>query len=123
MSQNVFISFAASDRDQVEIALSKLKQSERSTVNIVSDLNGWTTELKSGEDLRSNIRDRVQSANRVLVFWSKEAATSRNVQYELGMADALDKPITIVQLDQTTPELPAHLLDKVVQFADGAVSV
>jgi hypothetical protein len=39
------------------------------------------------------------------------------------MADALDKPITIVQLDQTKPEVPAYLLNKVVQFADGAVSV
>jgi TIR domain len=123
MSQDVFISFAASDRDRVETALSELKQSERSTVNIVTDSNEWSTDLKSGEDLRANIRDRVQSANEVVVFWSEAAATSQYVQYELGMADALDKPITIVQLDQTKPELPVHLLNKVVLLTDGAVSV
>lgn len=122
MKQKVFLSFAANDRDRVEHVLSQLQKSELATVNFEvnfePEANEWNVEFHPGEDFRANIRDRVQSANQVVVFWSADAATSQYVQYELGMADALDKPITIVQLDRTMPQLPAHLLDKVVQVED-----
>jgi TIR domain len=115
MGDKVFLSYAASDRHRIESAIVQLPG--------LGMADSLESELRSGDDVRAIIRDHVQSANRVVVFWSAAAATSQYVQYELGMADALDKPTTIVQLDQTKPELPVHLLNKVVQFADGAVSV
>jgi TIR domain len=115
MGDKVFLSYAAIDRHRVELAIAQLPG--------VGMTDSLESELRPGDDVRAIIRDRVRSANEVVVFWSEAAATSQWVQYELGMADALDKPITIVQLDQTKPESPAHLLDKVVQFVDGAVSV
>jgi hypothetical protein len=115
MNSKVFLSYSSQDRHLVEPVIAQLP-GLRMTDSLES-------ELRPGDDVRAIIRDRVQSANEVVVFWSEAAATSQYVQYELGMADALDKPIIIVQLDQTKPELPAHLLNKVVQLADGAVSV
>jgi hypothetical protein len=115
MGDKVFLSYSVSDHHRIESAIAQL-----SGLRMADSLE---SELRPGDDVRAIIRDRVRSANEVVVFWSEAAATSQYVQYELGMADALDKPITIVQLDQTKPELPAYLLNKVVQLADGAVSV
>jgi peptidase E len=108
MGDKVFLSYAASDRHRIESAIAQFPG-----LRMADSLE---SELQSGDDVRAIIRDRVQSANRVVVFWSAAAATSQYVQYELGMADALDKPTTIVQLDQTKPELPAHLLENVVHL-------
>jgi hypothetical protein len=122
-NDDVFLSFAASDRDRVEPALSKLQQPDLAEVHFSSDSDAWTVEFQPGDDFRASIRDRVQSANQVVVFWSAEAAASHWVQYELGMADALDKPITIVQLDQTAPDLPAHLQENIVRIESVSNSV
>jgi hypothetical protein len=115
MGDKAFLVYTARDRHRIESAITQLPGL------VMAD--SLESEIRPGDDVRAIIRDRVQSANEVVVFWSEAAATSQYVQYELGMADALDKPITIVQLDKTKPELPAYLLNKVVQFADGAVSV
>jgi hypothetical protein len=112
MGDKVFLSYAAIDRHRIELAIAQLPR--------VGMTDSLESELRPGDDVRGIIRDRVQSANQVVLFWPEAAATS---QYELGMADALDKPIMIVQLDQTKSKLPAHLLNKAVQLADGAVSV
>ena len=116
-NDKVFLSYVSRDRHYVESAISQL-----SKFGISDNIGLLDSDIHPGDDVRAIIRDRVQSANQVVVFWSAEAATSQHVQYELGMADALDKPITIVQLDQTTPVLPAHLLDKVIQLDEVSVS-
>ncbi len=86
MNGKVLLSYSIQDRHRIEPAIAQLP-GLRMTDSLES-------ELRPGDDVRAIIRDRVQSANQVVVFWSEAAATSQYVQYELGMADALDKPIT-----------------------------
>lgn len=123
MNDKVFFSYSSHDRSLVEPMIAKLQGVEIGCTEVADAIEPLNADLLPEVNCRAIIRDLVQSANQVVVFWSKKAATSQHVQYELGMADALGKPITIVQLDQTTPELPAHLLNKVVQLVDRAVSV
>jgi TIR domain len=81
MGDKVFLSYAASDRHRIESAIAQFPG-----LRMADSLE---SELRPGDDVRAIIRDRVQSANEVVVFWSEAAATSQYVQYELGMADAL----------------------------------
>jgi TIR domain len=118
MSDIIFFSYAASDRERIESAIAQFQKTETAKAYVAPNSNLWAADFQPGDDFRASIRDRVRSANQVVVFWSAKAATSPHVQYELGMADALDKPITIVQLDQTQPELPAHLLGNMVRLED-----
>jgi hypothetical protein len=117
MDNRVFFAYSSHNQSLVEPVIAKFQgAAAASVVEVVDAIEPLDADILPEVNFRSIIRDLVQSANRVVVFWSKEAATSQHVQYELGMADALDKPLIIVQLDQTTPELPAHLLENVVHL-------
>lgn len=109
MTNKVFISYAWNDRHLVEAMLEKLKQARIPGLELASELEDLILVAQTGDDLRTMIRDRVESANQVVVLWTEQAAASQFVQYELGIADALDKPIIVVQADQSAPEFPAFL--------------
>src|SRR5687768_9384885 len=54
-----------------------------------------------GTELQGDLRKRIEGSSQVVVVWSKHAAASGWVQYELGLADALDKPISVLLSDDT----------------------
>ena len=59
--------------------------------------------------LREDIRKQIQSATKVIVIWGSASANSSWVNYELGLADALRKPILVVMPVNDATELPAGL--------------
>jgi hypothetical protein len=69
MGDKVFLSYAASDRHRIESAIAQLPGL------VMAD--SLESELRPGDDVRAIIRDRVQSANEVVVFWPEAAATSQ----------------------------------------------
>ena len=92
---SVFVSHASRDGVRVADTLSLLRG--RGLVNgteIVTDQG-----LEPGLSIRDSVRKAIQDAASIVVLWSDAAAQSANVNYEIGMADALEKPILIVNLD------------------------
>jgi hypothetical protein len=46
--------------------------------------------------IRGALREAIGSSSMMVVLWGPAAAASATVNYEVGMADALDKPIVVV---------------------------
>jgi len=93
----IFLSFAQADEAEVPDVLDRLR-----TEGLLNDSEPRSArdDIVSGQDVRKAIHDLVESASEVIVLWSKAAARSANVNYEIGMADALEKPILLVSLDE-----------------------
>jgi len=62
-----------------------------------------------GANFREKLRNAIQSTSKVIVFWSREGAQSPSVNYEIGMAEALGKPIIVARQKGKSPPLPAEL--------------
>jgi len=92
---SVFVSHAARDGARVAGTLSLLRDRGLvSGTDIVTDQG-----LEPGLSMRDTVRKAIEDAASIVVLWNDAAARSANVNYELGMADALGKPILIVNLD------------------------
>jgi hypothetical protein len=63
------------------------------------------------EDVRTVIRDRIARSDTFLLVWSQSAAESAWVQYEVGMAQALGKPILVVLIGGDPSKLPGDLAE------------
>ena len=108
MSKKVFVSFSLKDYDRAQQALVKLQNEGVLSSEIVISVQNL---IKSnvGTDIRNEIKKRISSSNIVVLIWSKDAAHSPWVQYELGMAMALDVPIVVVWADKAAPQLPKEI--------------
>lgn len=108
MNKKVFVSFVWKDHERAQKALRKLQKEGvlgSETISSVENL----TESTLGTDIRTQIKERIGGSNIVVLIWSKDAAHSPWVQYELGMAKALDVPIVVVWADKTAPQLPTEI--------------
>jgi nucleoside 2-deoxyribosyltransferase len=54
-------------------------------------------DFEPGEDLRKRIMDEMRSASKVVIIATTNSANSEWVNYEAGMAAALEKPIVILR--------------------------
>ena len=113
MKRKVFISYAWQDRDRVEEVLKKLRETHAAELYPNQEIADPISLIESGQDLRAEIRKQMQSASVVVVLWTKRAAVSDWVQYEVGMADALEKPVVVVA-EKSAPQLPAPIADSEV---------
>ena len=62
-----------------------------------------------GTDLRRNIRKTIETVCKTVVLWNQTGATSANVNYETGMAEALGKEIVLVIPTGERPAISADL--------------
>ena len=101
---NVFVAYAGVDRPQIDDIWSKLLAR-----GLVSGLP-WVADqaIVPGESFADAIKRAMEESSSVVVLWSDHAARSSYVGYELGMAQALGKPILIVDLGSDLPP-PAEL--------------
>lgn len=100
-TQSVFISYSRADMSSVKPLVDLLRASN---VSVFLDIEN----IPYGEDWASLIEQKIRSAGRVLVFWSKNAATSDYVRREYLEALKLsDIRVIPVPLDDTLlpPEL------------------
>lgn len=96
MADKIFMSYAAGDRrvaKSVERMLRKqgLVETERGTV-----LDPRKA-IKEKTDVRKAIRKAIEGASQVVVIASERGEQSQWVNYEVGLADALGKPILVVK--------------------------
>lgn len=108
-TRKLFISYSMDDRPFVYSALKRLQSSEQMHADEIDDHANWGL---TSEDVRKTIGEKMRAADGVLLVWSAQAAKSPWVQYELGMAQALNKPIQVLMADGSHSALPAGLGEK-----------
>lgn len=118
MTKKIFLSHAIPDKEKVASIAEKLQQRwshDKEQVVIVDPVN----ETPVSEDLRKRIRQGIQDSDEVVVVWTTATAAHGLVNYELGMADALGKPIVVVTPDKSAPELPGRIrVSQVIRLAE-----
>lgn len=107
MSKRVFISYSAQDRTLIPRVMDWLRASGLSPAQVEDPVN-WGA---SSQDVRTVIRDSVRRADLLLLVWSKQAVESAWVQYEVGMAQALGKPVVVLLAGGSPTDLPRELAD------------
>lgn len=122
MQEKLFVSYAPEDRGYVDKALGKLEREgvlSEPPVLIHDPVND--APFIPGSSLRGALRNAIESASKVVLLWTADAAQSAHVNYEAGMADALDKPLIVVLPKDTAPELPANLHpERILQLKEAA---
>jgi DNA-binding NarL/FixJ family response regulator len=103
--RRVFVSYSFPDRDLAEL----IKDSMRSTANFMSLLELPEPEAWLGQDARNVIQRQIAQSDSFILLWTIDAAQSPWVQYELGVANALNKPIVIVDAGGASTDLPGEL--------------
>lgn len=97
MSKKIFISHAMEDRQLVEGLQEILEENGITTEGEkVSFIDTLSESFDPGESIREIIKKQIQSSSEVVVIATDKSLSSQWVNYEIGMADALDKPIVIV---------------------------
>lgn len=94
MTEKIFISYASEDREYLEALEQALREHGIIKGEDFSFIDSFN--FSPGEDFRESIKKQIQSASKVVIIATDESASSKWVNYEAGMADALDKPIIVV---------------------------
>lgn len=104
---NVFVSYARADANKLDVILKSLVAggilNEQDRILKEEDLPS-----KHG-GLRRTIKKQIQSASKFIVVWGNASSSSQWVNYELGLADALGKPIIVAIQASEKIALPAIL--------------
>lgn len=101
----VFISHSNRDHELVRSAKRWLRGSDLSGAQIIDD----AALASSGEDMRKLIVGKIREADVMVLVWSARAPGSAWVQYELGVADALEVPVRVLLAGGTRKKLPSSL--------------
>lgn len=94
MPEKIFLSYSHEDRDLVKDVIEALRKHHLVTSKdpiIILDPYDFTP----GDDMRQKIQEQISSASKIVIIASDNSASSAWVNYEAGMAAALDKPIVV----------------------------
>lgn len=110
MKNRIFISHARQDNQQLDKLMSALTEKGIISEDSVS-FEDSQMPMVPGSSIRGAIRQAMESADTVVVYWTKNSASSDFVNYEIGMADALDKNLVVVKPKNERTQLPFNLAD------------
>jgi hypothetical protein len=69
-----------------------------------------STKISSpGTDIRKKLLAAMDAASKVVVIWTDESAASQFANYEVGLADALGKPVVVAAPTGAKHSVPAQL--------------
>jgi CRISPR/Cas system CMR subunit Cmr4 (Cas7 group RAMP superfamily) len=108
MKNKVFISYAHQDNHKIDQLKTELAEKGVISDDVVS-FDDAQTPMIPGSSLRGLIREAVKSASTVVIFWTKNSASSDFVNYEIGMADAFEKNMVVVTPKGQKNNLPSNL--------------
>jgi len=97
MSRKIFLSYASEDKQHLE-GIKELLEHHRITKQgeNVSFIDPMSESFNPGASIRELIKKQIESSSDVVVFATEDSLSSQWVNYEIGMADALNKPIVVV---------------------------
>jgi len=93
MPEKIFLSYAKEDSGLVRDVLDALRKHHLVATDVVF-LDPH--DLTPSDDVRRKIQEQIRSASKVVIIASDHSATSAWVNYEAGMAAALEKPIVVL---------------------------
>ncbi len=97
MTKKIFISYAAEDKAYLKEVKQLLHEQRIIKSDDYSIVNPLKDSISSGKNIRKSLQKQIQSASMVVVLATDKSMSSQRVNYEAGMADALDKPIVVVR--------------------------
>jgi hypothetical protein len=103
MVEKIFVSYAHQDKNLVGGVEKALRRHGFLQDNDVVILDPRQN-LQAGVNVREAIKDQMAEASKVVVITSNHSRNSQWVNYEVGMADALGKPIVVMgtgEVDKT----------------------
>ena len=95
MTKKVFLSYAYQDRGIAKQVSRLLKEHGHDTDDI--SFIDPQVDTKTGDNIREAIKQQMCSASNVVIIVTPNSAKSQWVNYEAGMASALDKPIILIK--------------------------
>ena len=96
MAEKIFVSYSHEDRKYLEGLKEVLQEHGIVEGDEVSIIDPFSGVISVGEDIREAIKREIQSSSKVVIIHTSNTSSSQWVNYEVGMADALDKPIIVV---------------------------
>lgn len=109
MSHQVFLSYAHADQAAIPNVITSLRQ--QGVLNAPDLVFRDSTSIEAGTEFKTQIRQAIDSADTVVIFWTDAAATSMSISYEAGMAEALGKRLILVRPAVNQIEPPSNLTD------------
>jgi TIR domain len=103
----IFVSYSMKDQPQAAEWLRKWLE-ERDEPGEIQDPFVWAS---SHHDVREVIRERIESSDSFVAVWTKQAPESPWVLYELGMAHALGRPITVLLAGGEPAAIPKEITE------------
>lgn len=94
MTEKIFVSYAHQDRGLFKFIEQELRKHGIISAEEVMLLDPQS-EFQAGDNIREAIKNQIRSASKVVIIASENSADSQWVNYEAGMASALEKPIII----------------------------
>lgn len=93
MPEKIFLSYANEDRKLVRGVVEALRRRGLVTEGEVVLLDSH--DLAPGDNVRRMIKKQISAASKVVIIATDHSAGSEWVNYEAGMASALEKPIVV----------------------------
>jgi DNA-binding NarL/FixJ family response regulator len=93
MSYRIFISHSAKDKHLAQDLAQRLKEAG---ATVIVD----QTDFSPGKELRHKLRETLSTADEVVVLLTDNSAHSPWTRYEIGVADALNKRVTPVVVNE-----------------------
>lgn len=96
MSNDVFLSYRRSDQ---MLAQSLVEALQKQGVKV-----WWDQMIEGGEDWRDAIVENLTTARSLVILFSEECNSSKQLKKELSIADSLDKEVIPVLIEDTNPK-------------------
>jgi nucleoside 2-deoxyribosyltransferase len=111
MSYQIFISYSQKDS---ELARDLERRLEEVGVKVSSD----PVDATAGADLRRGISRALREADEMVMLLTDNSVPDSNVIYELGLADALDKRVTPVVVNEGIEQFLPMIRKRFIKYTD-----
>jgi ABC-type lipoprotein export system ATPase subunit len=97
MMKRIFLSYPKNEHLELD-HLRKALEKNRITAqdDDVVFVDPMTQKFNPDENIREILKKQIESSSEVVVVVTKDSLSSQWMNYEIGMADALNKPITLI---------------------------
>jgi hypothetical protein len=96
MTYDIFVSYRRSDRELVAKVVSRLEQRGVTT--------WYDAEIEGGADWRETIVEALTNSGILVIFFSEQCNSSRQLKKELAVADSLAKAVVPILIEDTQPK-------------------
>ncbi len=107
MKEKIFISHAHQDKHLIPKVMAELER--EGIIEKENQFIDTESVMVPGSSIRGMLRNSINEASKVILLWTEHSSTSQFLNYEAGMAEALDKQIIVVVPKGNLRNLPFNL--------------